>query len=97
MAEDPKLNNLFSKLDNNRRKRVTLQIMVWILVFFLSLSINSYWYVNPIIVIVVWSTIGIIVTFIINYYYKKEEIQILIQIKQSAVFNKKGKKETKTM
>ena len=92
MAEDPKLNNLFSKLDNNRRKRVALQIMVWILVFFLSLSINSYWYVNPIIVIVVWSTIGIIVTFIINYYYKKEEIQILIQIKQSAVFNKKGKK-----
>ena len=33
MAEDPKLNNLFNKLDNNRRKRVTLQIMVWILVF----------------------------------------------------------------
>ncbi|TRO49522.1 hypothetical protein E2P47_01195 [Candidatus Bathyarchaeota archaeon] len=97
MAEDPKLNNLFNRLDNNRRKRVTLQIMVWILVFFLSLSINSYWYLNPIIVIVVWSIIGIIVTFIINYYYKKEEIQILIQIKQSAVFNKKGKKETKTM
>ncbi|KON31819.1 MAG: hypothetical protein AC479_08285 [miscellaneous Crenarchaeota group-6 archaeon AD8-1] len=97
MAEDPKLNNLFNKLDNNRRKRVTLQIMVWILVFFLSLSINSYWYVNPIIVIIVWSTIGIIVTFIINYYYKKEEIQILIQIKQSALFNKKDKKETKTM
>lgn len=82
MSEDPQAILLFKRLDNNKRKRITLQIIVWILVFFLSLTINSYYYLDPIIVILVWSIIGIIATVIINYHYRKEEIKILIQIKQ---------------
>lgn len=82
MSEDHQVILLFNRLDKNRRKRITLQIIVWILVFFLSLTINSYYYLEPILVIVVWSIIGITATVIINYYYRKEEIKILIQIKQ---------------
>ena len=82
MSEDHQITLLFNRLDKNRRKRITLQIIVWILVFFLSLTINSYYYLDPILVIVVWSIIGIVATVIINYHYRKEEIKILIQIKQ---------------
>ena len=80
MSEKPKVFLLFDRLDNNRKTRRNLQIIVWVLVFSLSIIINSYWYVNPITVIVVWSLVGIVATFAIGYYYNIKEIQLLREI-----------------
>ena len=80
MSEKPKVFLLFDRLDNNRKTRRNLQIIVWVLVFSLSILINSFWFVSPIIVIVVWSIVGIVATFTIDYYYRKEEVQLLREI-----------------
>jgi len=76
----PKLFLLYERLDNNRKTRRNLQIIVWVLVFSLSILINSFWFVSPIVVIVVWSIVGIVATFAIDYYYRNEEVQLLREI-----------------
>ena len=80
MSGVPKLLLLYERLDNNRKTRRNLQIIVWVLVFSLSILINSFWFVSPIVVIVVWSIVGIVATFAIDYYYRKEEVQLLREI-----------------